>query len=130
MVGFVLAQDLSQMGLVPDEGAVQELAPASPDPAFHDRVHARSPDAAEHGGEPGPPPPIPPIKENLIQFDLNLPYSRTVETYVRSDMLKLDRRTRAAAVRRITELGRAQRLTGGYPEWKRAGLPTAAGEDG
>jgi hypothetical protein len=31
---FVLAQDLSQMGLVPDEGAVQELAAASPDPTF------------------------------------------------------------------------------------------------
>ncbi len=28
------------MGLVPDEGAVQELASASPDPAFGDRVHA------------------------------------------------------------------------------------------
>ena len=28
------------MGLVPDEGAVQELASASADPAFGDRVHA------------------------------------------------------------------------------------------
>jgi len=32
MVGLVLAQDLPQMGLVPDQGAVQELAAASPDP--------------------------------------------------------------------------------------------------
>src|SRR2546430_2950984 len=40
MVVLVLAQDLPQMALVPDQGAVQELAPASPDPAFGDRVHA------------------------------------------------------------------------------------------
>ena len=30
VVGLVLAQDLSQMGLVPDEGAIQEFAAASP----------------------------------------------------------------------------------------------------
>jgi hypothetical protein len=30
VVGLILAQDLPQMGLVPDEGAVQELAAASP----------------------------------------------------------------------------------------------------
>ncbi len=43
VVGLVLAQDLPQMGLVPDEGAVQELAPAAgfqnsvadPDLAFY-----------------------------------------------------------------------------------------------
>src|ERR1022692_3031705 len=39
----------AQMGLVPDQGAVQELAAASPDPAFGDRVHAGRPDVAEHG---------------------------------------------------------------------------------
>jgi hypothetical protein len=39
MVGFVLAQDLAQVGLVPDEGSVQELAPASADPALGYRVH-------------------------------------------------------------------------------------------
>jgi len=39
MVGFVLAQDLAQVGVVPDEGSVQELAPASADPAFGYRVH-------------------------------------------------------------------------------------------
>jgi len=38
VVGLVLAQDLVQAGLVPDEGAVQELASASADPAFDDRV--------------------------------------------------------------------------------------------
>jgi hypothetical protein len=38
MVGLVLAQDSAQVGLVPDEGAVQELAPASADPAFGYRV--------------------------------------------------------------------------------------------
>jgi hypothetical protein len=41
VVGLVLAQDPSQMGRVPDEGAVQELAAASADPPFGDRVHAR-----------------------------------------------------------------------------------------
>jgi len=41
------------MGLVPDEGAAWEFAPASPDPAFHDRVHARRPDAAKHSPDPG-----------------------------------------------------------------------------
>ncbi len=32
VVGLVIAQDPPQMVLVPDEGAVQELAAASPDP--------------------------------------------------------------------------------------------------
>ena len=53
VVGLVLAQDPPQMGLVPDEGAVQELAAASADPAFDDRVHARRLDVAEHGPDPG-----------------------------------------------------------------------------
>jgi hypothetical protein len=38
VVGLVLAQDPPQMGLVPDKGAVQDFASASPDPAFGDRV--------------------------------------------------------------------------------------------
>src|SRR6266567_3421447 len=37
------------MILVPDEGTVQELTAASPDPAFSDRVHPMRPDTAEHG---------------------------------------------------------------------------------
>jgi hypothetical protein len=41
MVGFVLAQDPAQVGLVPDESSVQELAPASADPAFGYRVFPR-----------------------------------------------------------------------------------------
>jgi hypothetical protein len=48
VVGLVLAQDLLQVGLVPDEGAVQELASAFPDPAFGDRIHAWRLDIAEH----------------------------------------------------------------------------------
>jgi hypothetical protein len=32
VMGLVLAQDSPQMVLIPAEGAVQELAPASPDP--------------------------------------------------------------------------------------------------
>ena len=53
VVGLVLAKDLPQMGLVPDEGAVQELAPASAGPAFGDRVHVGRLDVAEHGPDPG-----------------------------------------------------------------------------
>jgi hypothetical protein len=34
VVGLILVQDLSQVGLVPGEGAVQELVAASADPAF------------------------------------------------------------------------------------------------
>jgi len=37
-VVLVIAQDLPQMALVSDKGAIQELAPASPDPAFGDGV--------------------------------------------------------------------------------------------
>ncbi len=48
------------MGLVPDEGAVQELAAASPDPAFGDRVHAGRPNVAQHGPDPG-------IGENRVE---------------------------------------------------------------
>jgi hypothetical protein len=53
VVNLVRAQDPPQMSLVPHEGAVQELAPASADPAFHDRVHTRRPDAAQHDPDPG-----------------------------------------------------------------------------
>jgi hypothetical protein len=35
---LVLAQDGHQVALVPDQGPVQQLAPAAADPAFHDRV--------------------------------------------------------------------------------------------
>ena len=41
MVALVLAQDPPQMSLVPDEGSVQQLAPASSNPAFGDRVGPR-----------------------------------------------------------------------------------------
>jgi len=41
------------MVLVPHEGAVQEFAAASPDPAFGDRVHAGRPHVAQHGPDPG-----------------------------------------------------------------------------
>ena len=51
LVDLVPAQDSPQMGLVPGEVAVQELAAASPDPAFGNRVHARCRDVAEHGPE-------------------------------------------------------------------------------
>src|SRR3981081_2925973 len=41
------------MALIPDQGAVPQLAAAAPDPAFGDRGHAGRPDAAEHGPDPG-----------------------------------------------------------------------------
>ena len=41
------------MRLVPDEGPIEDLAAASADPAFDDRVHARRLDVAEHGPDPG-----------------------------------------------------------------------------
>jgi hypothetical protein len=47
------SRDSPQLALVPDEGAVQEFAAASSDPAFGDRVHAGSADAAEHGPDAG-----------------------------------------------------------------------------
>ena len=53
VVGLVLAQDPPQMGRVPDEGTVQELAAASPDPAFDYRVHAGRPHVAQYGPDPG-----------------------------------------------------------------------------
>ena len=53
VVDLVRVQDPPQMGLVPDERAVQELASASSDPAFGDRVHPGRPDVAEHGPDPG-----------------------------------------------------------------------------
>ena len=53
VVGCVITQDPPQMALIPDEGAVQEFAAASADPAFGDRVHARRPDVTEHGLDSG-----------------------------------------------------------------------------
>jgi hypothetical protein len=41
------------VGLVPYEGAVHELTAASADPPFGDCVHARRPNVAEHGLDPG-----------------------------------------------------------------------------
>jgi hypothetical protein len=52
VVGLVLAQDPPQMVLIRDESAVKKLVPASPGPAFGDRVHARRPHVAGHGPDP------------------------------------------------------------------------------
>jgi hypothetical protein len=60
VVDLVCVQDPPQMVLVPDQGAVQELAAASADPAFGDRIHARRPDVAEHDPDPG-------IGENRVE---------------------------------------------------------------
>jgi len=60
VVGLVLAEEPPQMGLVPDEGPVEELAAASADPAPGDGVHARRLDVAEHGPDSG-------IGENRVE---------------------------------------------------------------
>src|ERR1017187_9669445 len=52
VMGFVGVQDSPQMVRVPDEGAVQELAAASADPAFGDGVHPGRLDIAEYGPDP------------------------------------------------------------------------------
>ncbi|WP_242643276.1 hypothetical protein [Lentzea alba] len=44
---------MPEMGLVPDQRAVQELAAQRLDPAFHDRVHAGHPDAGQDRRDPG-----------------------------------------------------------------------------
>ena len=53
VMGLVLAQDPPQMVLIPDESAIEKLAPASADPAFGYRVHARRLHVAEHDPDPG-----------------------------------------------------------------------------
>jgi hypothetical protein len=53
VVPLVLAHCVHQVGLVPDEGAVEQFAATGLNPPFHDRVHARHPDTAEHHGDPG-----------------------------------------------------------------------------
>jgi hypothetical protein len=45
---FELAQGVQQVPLIPDQGAVQQLTAAGPHPPFHDRIHSRHLDAAEH----------------------------------------------------------------------------------
>jgi len=52
VVLFELAQGVEQMVLVPDQGAVQQLVPAGLYPAFHERVHARYPDAGQYEFDP------------------------------------------------------------------------------
>jgi hypothetical protein len=65
---LVLVQHDHQMPLIPYQGPVQQLTPATADPAFHDRVHSRrlnsgadNPDASgledgvERGGKAGVP---------------------------------------------------------------------------
>ena len=47
-----LPEGVQEVVLVPGERAVQELASASPDPAFGDGVHARRPHVAQHGPDP------------------------------------------------------------------------------
>ncbi|GAB3169460.1 hypothetical protein GCM10027162_08420 [Streptomyces incanus] len=43
---------MEQVTLVPDQGAVQELASAGLYPPFHERIHPRHPDAGDHDLDP------------------------------------------------------------------------------
>ena len=47
-----LPQRLHAVALIPDERAVQQLVPACLHPAFHDRIHPRHLDPAEHHLDP------------------------------------------------------------------------------
>lgn len=49
--GLVLAERVHQVGLVHDQGAVEEFGSVRPHPALHDRVHARYTDTGLHDGE-------------------------------------------------------------------------------
>jgi hypothetical protein len=53
VVGLVLAENPPQMGMVPDEGSVQEFASAPSDPAFGDRNHSGRSEVAEYGPDCG-----------------------------------------------------------------------------
>ncbi len=48
---FELAQGMQEVCLIQDQGAVEELAAAGADPAFHDRVHARHADSGRDDGD-------------------------------------------------------------------------------
>ncbi|MGW7074800.1 hypothetical protein [Streptomyces sp. NPDC054866] len=50
---FELVKCVTQVALVEGERAVQEFVAAGLDPAFHDRVHARYPDAGAHDLDAG-----------------------------------------------------------------------------
>ncbi|MCU1681134.1 MAG: Transposase [Amycolatopsis sp.] len=50
---LVLAQGVPQVGLVADEGSVQQFVAAGLHPAFHDRVHPWHLDTSEHGLDAG-----------------------------------------------------------------------------
>ena len=48
---FEFAQGVQQVGLVKDEGAVEEFGSAGPDPALDDRVHPWCPDPGRDRGD-------------------------------------------------------------------------------
>ncbi len=48
---FEFAQGVQQVGLVQDEGAVEQFGSAGADPAFHDRVHPRDADPGRDRGD-------------------------------------------------------------------------------
>jgi len=46
IVIFEFGEDQAQMGVVPDQGPVQELTACGQHPALHDRIHPGRPDRA------------------------------------------------------------------------------------
>lgn len=53
VVPLVLVRRVSEVGLVPDRGAVQQFGARCLHPALHDRVHTGHPDAGQDCGDPG-----------------------------------------------------------------------------
>ena len=53
-------QRMQEVALVPDERAIQQFVPAGLHPAFHDRIHSRHLDPAEHDLDPG-------VREDVVE---------------------------------------------------------------
>ena len=53
VVPHVLVKRVPEVGLAPDQRAVQQLGTERLDPAFHDRFHAGHLDPGQHSGDTG-----------------------------------------------------------------------------
>jgi hypothetical protein len=72
-----LPQGVQEVGLVPDQRAVQKLAPAGLHPPFHDRVHSRHPDPAEYDADAR-------VSENGVEQGRELPVPVPVVPTIRT----------------------------------------------
>ena len=53
LMGFVLAQHLQQVPLIPDQRPIKQFASATADPSFHDRIGARCLHRPSNRSDPG-----------------------------------------------------------------------------